>query len=237
VKLGANEPKKIVALSALVLVGGYLAYTNLFSGPGGSSPAPAQRKTALPDAPETPSGGVSGAPSRGPGRSASARAAKGQTSEWHPVLHSKRPEDRLDTSKIDPILQLDRLATLQRVVFSSGGRNPFKFGPPPGQPEKLKGPELKIELPPVAEVKPPPPPPPVAPPPPPITLKYYGFSSPPGAGTKTAFFLDGEDILVAKEGETVKRRYRVVRIGVNSVVMEDTDSKRQQTLPLAEEAG
>jgi hypothetical protein len=77
----------------------------------------------------------------------------------------------------------------------------------------------------------------VAPPPPPITLKYYGFSSPPGAGTKTAFFLDGEDILVAKEGETVKRRYRVVRIGVTSVVMEDTDSKRQQTIPLAEEAG
>jgi hypothetical protein len=41
---------------------------------------------------------------------------------------------------------------------------------------------------------------------------------------------------MAKEGETVKRRYRVVRIGVNSVVMEDTENKHQQTLPLAEEA-
>src|SRR5262249_15005070 len=118
------------------------------------------------------------------------------------------------------------------------GRNPFKFGPPPGKPaEPLKGPEPKIPLPPVAEVKVAPPPPAPAPPPPPIALKYYGFSSPPGAGGKTAFFLDGEDSLVASEGETVKRRYPVVRIGVTPVVMEDTDSKRQHTSPLAEEAG
>jgi hypothetical protein len=239
VKLGANEPKKLAALGALVLVGGYLAYTNLFSGPGGSSPAPAPRRVGLPDASDAPVAGAAGTPHREPGKAATSRvlAGRGRTDEFHPILHSKRPEDRIDTSKIDPILHLDILAQLQRVVFSSGGRNPFKFGPPPGKPEPLKGPEPKIALPPVAEVKPPPPPPPVAPPPPPITLKYYGFSSPPGAGTKTAFFLDGEDILVAKEGETVKRRYRVVRIGVTSVVMEDTDSKRQQTIPLAEEAG
>ena len=239
-KLGANEPKKLAALGALVLVGGYLAYTNVFSGPGGSSPAPAQRKSALPDAPDAPVAGVAGTPAREPGRQAPPRAlaGKGRTDEFHPILHSKRPEERIDTSRIDPILHLDIMAKLQQVAFTSGGRNPFKFGPPPGQPEKkLVGPEPKIALPPVAEGKVAPPPPPPAPPPPPISLKYYGFSSPPGAGTKTAFFLDGEDILVAKEGETVKRRYRVVRIGVTSVVMEDTDSKRQQTLPLAEEAG
>lgn len=237
-KLGANEPKKLAALGALVLVGGYLAYTNIFPG-SGSSPAPAQRKGALPDASDAPVPGAAGAPAREPGRPVAPRtlAGRGRTDDFHPILHSKRPEERIDTSKIDPILHLDILAKLQKVAFTSGGRNPFKFGPPPGKPEPLKGPEPKIALPPVTEVKPPPPPPAVAPPPPPINLKYYGFSSPPGAGTKTAFFLDGEDILVAKEGETVKRRYRVVRIGVTSVVMEDTDSKRQQTLPLAEEAG
>ena len=42
-KLGANEPKKLIALGALVLAGGYLAYTNVFSGSGGSSPAPPPR--------------------------------------------------------------------------------------------------------------------------------------------------------------------------------------------------
>jgi len=50
------------------------------------------------------------------------------------------------------------------------------------------------------------------------------------------FFLDGEDILTANEGEVLKKKYKVVRIGVNSVVMEDIDTKSQQTLPLAEEA-
>jgi hypothetical protein len=237
VKLGANEPKKLAALGALVLVGGYLGYTNLFPGSGSGAPAP--RRAALPDTSDAPIAGAPGGPSRDLGRPPAPRgvAGRGRTDEFHPILHSKRPEDRIDTSKIDPILHLEILAKLQGVAFTSGGRNPFKFGPPPGKPEPLKGPEPKIALPPVAEVKPPPPPPAAAPPPPPIALKYYGFSSPPGTGGKTAFFLDGEDILVAKEGETVKRRYRVVRIGVNSVVMEDTDSKRQQTLPLAEEAG
>jgi hypothetical protein len=41
---------------------------------------------------------------------------------------------------------------------------------------------------------------------------------------------------MAAEGETLKRRYRVVRINPTSVVMEDTEVKKQQTLPLAEEA-
>ena len=84
--------------------------------------------------------------------------------------------------------------------------------------------------------KPQPPGPPAPPPPPPITLKYYGYSSARGDNRKHAFFLDGDDILVAAEGETVKKRYRVVRIGVNSVVMEDTQFKHEQTLPLQEEA-
>jgi endonuclease YncB( thermonuclease family) len=73
------------------------------------------------------------------------------------------------------------------------------------------------------------------PPPPPIALKYYGFSTARNNGRKVAFFLDGDEISVAGEGETVKKRYRVVRIGVNSVLMEDTESKRQQSLPLTEE--
>ena len=74
-------------------------------------------------------------------------------------------------------------------------------------------------------------------PPPPITLKYYGLATKRIDGKKTAFFLDGEEIILAPEGYTVKKKYRVVRIGVNSVLMEDMDSKRQQSLPLVEDTG
>ncbi len=89
----------------------------------------------------------------------------------------------------------------------------------------------------------PPPPPEVAkaeppkPPPPPIPLKFYGFVNPLKAGTKRAFFLEGDEIHVAAEGDIIKKRYKVVRIGVNSAVVEDTQFQHQQTLPLEEQVG
>jgi hypothetical protein len=55
-------------------------------------------------------------------------------------------------------------------------------------------------------------------------------------GRKRAFFLDGDDIFVAAEGELIKKRYKVVRIGVTSVEVEDTQFNHTQMLPLAEEA-
>ena len=74
------------------------------------------------------------------------------------------------------------------------------------------------------------------PPPPPITLKFYGFSTVRNNGQKSAYFLDGDDILIASEGQTLKRRYKLVRISANSVLLEDTESKRQQSVPLTQEA-
>jgi hypothetical protein len=40
---------------------------------------------------------------------------------------------------------------------------------------------------------------------------------------------------VAGENETIKNRYKIIKIGVNSVVVEDTQNKHEQTLPLIEE--
>jgi len=227
-KWGFDDPKRLIVLGVLVAVGGYLKFSDSFSSPSSS---PAASGTAVPvrqapvpaEAPQTTR--VTPRPTR----------ARGQSDEFHPVLHSKRAEDRIDPAKVDPTLRLDLLAKVQEANSSGPGRNIFQFGQ---APVKLP-PEPTIKL---ASTAPkpaapaPPPPPPGPPPPPPINLRYYGFTSVAGTAAKTAFFLDGEDILVAKEGETLKRRYRVVRIGTNSVVMEDTESKHQQTLPLAEEA-
>ena len=226
-KLGTENRKKVGFLAALALVAGYLLYSNVFSQPdrGGPPPAPQEPARAsapapLPEAPRAPDS------NRG--------ASRGRNEEFHPVLHSKRPEDRIDPLTIDPTLRLDLLAKVQEVERAGGSRNLFQYGPPPVKAEALKGPEPKIILQPVvpvtdaAKAAGPPPPPPIA-------LKYYGFSTARNNGRKVAFFLDGDEISVAGEGETVKKRYRVVRIGVNSVLMEDTESKRQQSLPLTEE--
>jgi hypothetical protein len=139
---------------------------------------------------------------------------------------------------IDPTLRLDLLAKVQAVDMQGGNRNLFQFStaPPPPLP---KEPIVKVAGAGGKNPNQPPPGPPQPPPPPaapPILLKYYGYSSARGDNRKHAFFLDGDDILVAAEGDVVKKRYRVVRIGVNSVVMEDTQFKHEQTLPLQEEA-
>ena len=233
-KLGTDDRKKVIVLAALAAVAGYLVYTNVLSGPAAPTSQSANTPPPAVDS-FTPAAGQPSETARG--SAPRAPSGRGRSDEFHPVLHSKRPEERVDTSKIDPTLHLDMLAKLQQMELPTGGRNPFKMGAPPPKPEAPKGPEPKIPIKPLETAVKPPPPPPGPPPPPSINLKYYGFSSAPGASAKTAFFLDGDDILIAKEGDTLKRRYRVVRIGVSSVVMEDTDSKHQQTIPLTEEAG
>jgi len=48
--------------------------------------------------------------------------------------------------------------------------------------------------------------------------------------------MSGEEILIRAVGDLVVGSYRLVTIGLTSAVVEDTQSKRQQTVPLAEEA-
>src|SRR5262249_34308609 len=84
------------------------------------------------------------------------------------------------------------------------------------------------------KVEPPPPPAPVFAPPP---VKYYGLATKRIDNKTTAFFLDGEEIILATEGMTIKSRWRLVRIGADSVMLEDSQSKKQGTMTISEEAG
>jgi len=232
--LGADR-KKIAALGVLVVVGGYLFYSNVLSGPSAAAPDHPHTAVAHPGPlpPDLSNNAVRPAVSR------RALPASRTGEEFRPSLKPKRPEERVDPMSIDPTLRLDLLAKVQAVDMQGGNRNLFQFStapPPPLPPE----PTVKIAGAAARSNAPPPPPGPPQPPPapqaPPILLKYYGYSSARGDNHKHAFFLDGDDILVAAEGDMVKKRYRVVRIGVNSVVMEDTQFKHEQTLPLQEEA-
>ena len=115
---------------------------------------------------------------------------------------------------------------------TAADRNPFRFYVPPPPPP-----------PPAPVVAPPPPPPPVLqpgdpgyappppPPPPPIPLKFIGTLE---QGTKkVAIFSDGKGMpLHASEGQLVLGQYRVVKIQVESVVMEYADGRGRQTIPM-----
>ena len=117
---------------------------------------------------------------------------------------------------LDPTLRLGLLASVEGVQYKGSGRNIFR-----GQEE------APIPTPVAPALKTPTGPPP----PPPINLKFFGFASRPGE-SKKVFLSQGEDIFIAAEGDIVNRRYRVVRIGVNSVEVEDVLDGRRQVLPL-----
>ena len=103
-------------------------------------------------------------------------------------------------------------------------RNPFRFGQPPPPPPP------KYVPPPPA----PPPPPPGPPPVPDIPLQLVLLETLPG-NVKTATVRDtGSSALFAgQEGQVLDGRYRLLKIGLESVVVSYLDGSGQKTLPLA----
>ena len=226
------EPKKIAVLVGLLAVGLFFYFTN--SNSSGPQATPASPSTL----PPVTSPRVSARPGERVGARVAQKGGQGAR-EFRPTFKFKE----IDPSTIDPTLHLAMLARLQDVQAEAGTRSLFEIGKEPPAEIKVKEPaKIAVEMPFVGPKEPPPPPPPPPDPKaPPIPLKFYGFVNPSKAAVdKRAFFLHGEDIIIAREGETVEKRYKIVRIGVNSAVVEDTQfkSNNQQTLPLeAEMAG
>jgi len=238
-KLGAENKKSVYWLAGLGVVAVYFFYSNVLSDSSTPAPAPAPKAAVVTERERLAAEATGTVAVPTPPRQLGSSRSRGD--EFHPSLRSKRKEDQIDPLTVDPTLRLDLLAKVQSVKLEGGQRNLFQFGK--SEPVAvLKGPEPII---PVAREKmgpkpftPPPPPAPVVPPqPPPITMKYYGLATKRIDNKKTAFFLDGEDIILAVEGMTVKKHYRIVRISSDSVVVEDTDFKREQTVRISEDAG
>ncbi len=152
-------------------------------------------------------------------------------------------KDDLDVSKIDPRIRLDLLAKVRAVPMEGGSSSLFEFSkapePPTPQVDPIK--PAAVPVPPPAPAPPPGPKLPAAPPPPPpIPFKFYGYAGKAADGQLQGFFREGdaanEEISTAREGDMIKNRYKVVRIGIKSAVVEDTTNHNEQTLRLPEEA-
>jgi hypothetical protein len=129
---------------------------------------------------------------------------------------------------LDPA-ELDvRLEALEASRPAPGeiDRNPFRFQPkaPPPQARGQGLPQVVQSGPAIA---------PGPPQPPPIDLKFMGFVDHPTLG-KVAAFSDCKGLTAeGQEGKVVDGRYRVVKIGVESVVIERVDGSGRRTLPLS----
>jgi hypothetical protein len=107
---------------------------------------------------------------------------------------------------------------------STGGRNPFRFEQkaPPSEAHDATRPAPAPILQPVEPLQPAGPAP--------IALKFFGvFDGRPG---KIAALSDGRDVFYGREGEIIDGRYRIVKIGVESIVMEYPNGTGRQTIPL-----
>ncbi len=119
-------------------------------------------------------------------------------------------------------LQLDKLEPVEELPPTT--RDPFRFGvrPPPPAPPYVPPPP------------PPPPPRPVVPPGPtipPITVKFIGRVVRPDRRV-VATLSDGLGVFEATEGQIVDGRYRLLRIGEESLLIEYVDGTGRTTLPL-----
>jgi hypothetical protein len=107
-------------------------------------------------------------------------------------------------------------------------RNLFRFeeaAPPPRSPVAPQPPRPAPELP-----RPGPPAPPGAPP---IPLKFVGFLQLPDTGEKIASLSDGRGVVLGHEGETVLGRYKIWRIGEDSIELSYLDGTGRTTIRLS----
>ena len=158
--------------------------------------------------PSTPSSNQRAAGTSGAVRDRTARgAAPQQTTEVHlEALEAERPKP----------------GPTERNLFR------FREKPPPPPPGARGGPpepDVPIVLAPVG--------PPQPPPLPPINLKFLGFVEQAAGKPKIAILSDGSGSpQYAKEGDVVLGRYRVLKIGEESVEVAYSDGRGRQTIRL-----
>lgn len=125
-------------------------------------------------------------------------------------------------------VKLDSLSA-ERDKPSETERNPFRyqprFVPPPPKPVVTETPAPAItELSKPIER-------PGPPPAPPIPLKFIGLLE-RANGVKWAVLSDGKNVMHGREGDIVEGRYRIVKIGTESVELTYVDGRGRQVVRL-----
>jgi hypothetical protein len=123
-------------------------------------------------------------------------------------------------------VRLDAL-TANRHEPGDTQRNPFRF-----QPRVVAPPPRQVAVAPsvpVTEVARPVPTGP--PPPPPIPLKFIGLLQ-RANGEKWASLTDGKVVMQGREGDIVDGRYRIVKIGTESIELTHVDGRGRQVVRL-----
>lgn len=218
-----------MSIDPKILIGGLVAFAALLfwynsrSDEGTSTGAPATARPA-----ETTQ--TVGSPTTGSRTTVARRSNDNSTSDRGRLR--VRPIDAT-RGDIDPTLRLDLLSRLSTVKYEPAHRSVFEIGAAPASQAELLA---AVKNKPIINPKPPQtvsPPVTAQLPTVNIPLKYYGFVKPMEPGqVNRGFFLDGDNVLVASEGQVLKQQYLVVELAPNTAKLEDTQMKQGQTLPV-----
>ena len=130
--------------------------------------------------------------------------------------------EQIEPSDLD--VKIESLAE-KPAPLGDAGRNPFRFLPKPPPPPPPAPPPMNP-----MPITPPPPPAPVGPPAIGTLIKFIGIID-TGKG-KVGAFSDCRTTFSGREGEVMEGRFRLVRMGVESAVVEYADGQGRTTLPL-----
>jgi hypothetical protein len=111
-------------------------------------------------------------------------------------------------------------------------RNLFRFkekAAPPPPPVPVTQPPAPEPAPPVPVVPSGPPPPPPAPP---IPFKFIGILEVPGQSRRVAILSDPRGVYHGREGDIIEGRFRILKIGTESIEMAEVDGRGRQTIRL-----
>jgi hypothetical protein len=198
----------VIALFAVIVpVAGWEIYNYVFAGsPMPTRPAPAVNANVAVNVPASVTPSSSAAAATAPG----AQITQGADAQM------------LNEASLDPTLHFDKLAQSEDVEYAGTGRNIFSSEsapvniPVPIRPARPSQPVVIV---------------PAVPQPPAIDLKYFGYSQTKDKSIR-AFFVRGDDVFMARAGDIVDHRYKVVTILPGSVQITDLSYNNTQTLPL-----
>jgi len=70
-----------------------------------------------------------------------------------------------------------------------------------------------------------------------LPVKFFGYGTVPNGTARVAFFNDGDDVYIVKEGELLMNRFRILKIGNTNLDYEEVSSGLRGTAILEDQGG